>query len=75
MGLDPAPQMANRHIHKYEFDFQQKIPKSDYVVAKSLNHTFRLIDDMSPLNDMGNFDKYKSKIHPNYLELNKECRS
>ena len=21
---------------------------------------------------MGNFDKYKSKIHPNYLELNKE---
>ena len=23
MGLDPAPQMANAHLHKYEFDFQQ----------------------------------------------------
>ena len=24
MGLDPAPQMANCHLHIYEFDFQKK---------------------------------------------------
>ena len=72
MGLDPAPQMANGHLHKYEFDFQQKMAKSNYAVAKSLNHTFRFIDDISPLNDKGNFDKYKSQIYPSDLELNKE---
>ena len=72
MGLDPAPQMANAHLHKYEFDFQQKMAKSNYAVAKSLNHTFRYIDDISPLNDKGNFDKYRSQIYPSDLELNKE---
>ena len=55
MGLDPAPQMANAHLHKYEFDFQQKISKTKYYVAKYLNHTFRYIDDISHLNDKGNF--------------------
>ena len=72
MGLDPAPQMANGHLYKYEFDFQQKMAKSNYAVAKSLNHTFRFIDDISPLNDKGNFDKYKSQIYPSDLELNRE---
>ena len=72
MGLDPAPQMANGHLHKYEFDFQQKMAKSNYAVAKSLNHTFRFIDDISPLNDKGNFYKYKSQIYPSDLELNRE---
>ncbi len=72
MGLDPAPQMANAHLHKYEFDFQQKMSKSNYSVARSLNHTFRYIDDISPLNDNGNFEKYKSQIYPDDLELNRE---
>ena len=54
MGLDPAPQMANGHLHKYEFDFQQKMAKSNYAVAKSLNHTFKFIDDSSPLDVKGN---------------------
>ena len=72
MGLDPAPQMANRHLHKYEFDYQQKMAKSNYAIAKSLNHTFRFIDDITPLNDKGNFDKYRSQIYPSYLELNRE---
>ena len=72
MGLDPAPQMANAHLHKYEFDFQQKMSKRNYSVARSLNHTFRYIDDISPLNDNGNFEKYKSQIYPDDLELNRE---
>ena len=40
--LDPAPQMSNGYLHKYEFDFKQKIAKSNYTVAKSLNQTLRL---------------------------------
>ena len=39
MGLDPALQMANGHFHKYKIDFQQKMAKSNYAVAKHLNHT------------------------------------
>ena len=46
--------------------------KSNYSVARSLNHTFRYIDDISPLNDNGNFEKYKSQIYPDDLELNRE---
>merc|ERR1712082_215626 len=72
MGLDPAPRMANAHIHKYEFDIQQKMSKSNYSVARSLNHTFRYIDDISPLNDNGIFEKYKPQIYPDDLELNRE---
>ena len=71
-GLDPAPHIANGHLHKYECDLQQKMAKSNYAVAKSLNNIFRFIDDISPLNDKGNFDKYKSQIYPSDLELNKE---
>ena len=72
MGLDPAPQMANGHLHKYEFDFQHYMAKSNNALAKSVNHTYSFIDDISPLNDDGNFDKYKSQIYPCDLELNKE---
>ena len=41
---------------------------SKYAVAKSLNHTFRFIDDISPLNCKGKFAKYKSEISPIDLE-------
>ena len=46
--------------------------KSNYGVAKSLNHTFRFIDAISPINDKENFEKYNSQIYPSDLELNKE---
>ena len=35
MGIDPAPQMANGHLQKYEFDFQQKMCKTNYSVTRS----------------------------------------
>ena len=72
MGVDPAPQFANGHLHFYEFKFQKEHLYTNYAVAKSLNHTFRYIDDISPLNDNGVFEKYKSKIYPADLELNRE---
>ena len=72
MGTDPGPFMANAHLYKYEFDFQTNMRKNNYKVARSLNNTFRYIDDISPINDKGNFIKYKSEIYPKELELSKE---
>ena len=64
--------MANGTLHKEEFTFQEQMTKTNYQVAKSLNHTFRYIDDITPLNDKGNFEKYFSQIYPPELELNRE---
>ena len=72
MGIDPAPFMANGHLYKFEFDFQEKMTKTNYAVARSLNHTHRYIDDISPLNDKGNFEKYKEQIYPPELILLKQ---
>ena len=46
--------------------------ESDGSTAKLRSKSYRFIDDISPLNDKGNFDKYKSQIYPSDLELNKE---
>ena len=72
MGTDPGPFMANAHLHKYEFFFQEKNRKVDYGVAKSLNYTFRYIDDVTPINDKGNFCRYMNDIYPPDLVLSKE---
>ena len=72
MGLAPAPQMANGTLQKEEYSFQEHMTRTNYSVAKSLNHTFRYIDDITPLNDKGNFEKYFTQIYPPELELNRE---
>ena len=72
MGLDPALKIANGHLHNYKFDFHEKMAKSNYTVAKSLNYTFRFIVDITPLYNKENFDKNKSQIYPRHLELIKE---
>ena len=72
MGIDPAPFMANGHLYKFEFDFQEEMTKKNYAVARSLNHTHRYIDDISPLNDKGNFEKYRENIYPQELVLLKK---
>ena len=72
MGTDPGPFMANAHLYKYEFEFQDLNRKTNYKLAKSLNYTFRYIDDVTPINDLGNFSKHINKIYPNDLILTKE---
>lgn len=72
MGTDPAPYMANAHLYFYEFKFQELQTKQNYSLAKSLNNTFRYIDDVTPLNDKGNFSKYYKDIYPSDLLLSKE---
>ena len=46
--------------------------KSNYLIDKSLSHTFRYIDDISPLNYNGVFERYRFQIYPSELELNRE---
>lgn len=72
MGTDPGPFMANAYLHKYEFDFQERNRKCDYGVARSLNRTYRYIDDVSPINDGGIFSKFMNDIYPSDLVLTKE---
>ena len=72
MGTDPGPFMANAHLHKYEFSFQELKRKTDYKTAKSLNNTFRYIDDVTPINDNGIFSQYMNEIYPTDLILTKE---
>ena len=72
MGTDPAPFYANADLYYCEFKFQEKYTRTNYKVAKSLNHTFRYIDDISPFNDKGNFKRYIPEIYRPELELNKE---
>ena len=72
MGTDPAPYMANAHLYFYEFKFQELQTKQNYSLAKSLNNTCRYIDDVTPLNDKGNFSRFKKDIYPPDLLLIKE---
>ena len=72
MGTDPGPYMANAHLHFYEFSFQELNRKKNYSIARSLNYTFRYIDDVTPINDGGNFWKHIDKIYPADLVLTKE---
>ena len=72
MGTDPGPFMANAHLHKFEFQFQEHNRKNNFGLAKSLNRTFRYIDDVTPINDNGNFSKYLTEIYPPDLILTKE---
>ena len=64
--------MVNAHLYKYEFEFQDLNRKTNYKLAKSLNYTFRYIDDVSPINDLGNFSKHIKDIYPSDLILTKE---
>ena len=72
MGTDPAPYMANGHLYKYEFAFQDKNRKTNYKLAKSLNYTYRYIDDVTPINDSRTFFENIDRIYPNDLILTKE---
>ena len=44
----------------------------NFSVAKAISHTFRYIDDITPLNDKCLFESYRYQIYPEELELNRE---
>ena len=72
MGVDPGPFIANLTLWYYENKYLDKLYKVDYYRAKRINHTFRLIDDITTINSDGIFQEHVCNIYPDSLILNKE---
>ena len=72
MGLDPAPFLANLFLAFYEIHFIDGLRKTDYSRAKKFLNTYRFIDDLSPLNDHGEFERSIAEIYPPELACKKE---
>ena len=72
MGSDPAPFFANLFLYHYEDKWIRKLKKSDLIRARKFANTFRFIDDLTTLNDWGEFEQHFREIYPPELELKKE---
>lgn len=72
MGSDPAPFFANLFLYYYESKWLKKIQKRDIRRARRFANTFRFIDDLSALNDGGEFERCFKEIYPIELELGRE---
>ena len=72
MGSDPAPFFANLFLYYYENTWLRKIQKTDIARARRFANTFRFIDDLSILNDGGEFSRSYIEIYPPELELGRQ---
>ena len=72
MGSDPAPFFANLFLYYYESKWMNLIKKNDLIRARKLCNMFRFIDDLSAINDGGEFERNFKDIYPRELELGKE---
>ena len=75
MGTDPGPDFANLFLHFYEFNFLERNSKTQYMICKRLNYSFRYIDDIASLNSEGTFENAYMDIYPEELILTKENQS
>jgi hypothetical protein len=69
MGTDCAPQLANLFLHSLEHKFIMKNIKRKSQIIRSLNLTFRYIDDLTVINGSDIMDNVKKEIYPPYLNL------
>ena len=72
MGGDPAPFWANLFLFHYESKWLLEMKKSNNILARKFNNTFRFIDDLNALNDGAEFEKHHLEIYPRELILKKE---
>ena len=72
MGSDPAPFFANLFLYFYESKWMESLKKNDLIRARKLCNVFRFIDDLSAINDGGEFEKNYKEIYPVELELGRE---
>ena len=72
MGSDPAPFFANLFLYYYEHRFIKELKKTDLSRARKFGNLSRYIDDLSAINDDGEFEKCAAEIYPPELELKKE---
>ena len=72
MGTNSAPHMANIYLLVYEYEYIQKLVRTNKLVeVKSLQHVFRFQDDLIVLNDNGYFDIIFQDIYPIEMVLKK----
>ena len=71
MGTDSAPKLANAFLFYYEYNFMIKNKYAKYNICRSLNYVCRFQDDITVINDNGNFEKSYKEIYPASLELQK----
>ena len=72
MGIDPAPFWANLYLYTYEKDFISEKTVEDKVRARHFHSCKRFIDDLTAINDGGEFGRSISEIYPDELELKAE---
>ena len=71
MGTSWSPFLANLYIYALEFDFLDKLTKSNIHEARKFRHMFRYIDDLLCLNNDKLLSKYIHDIYPEGLILNR----
>ena len=72
MGSDPAPFFANLFLYYFEHNWMNQIKKNDLIRARKMCYLFRFIDDLSAINDGGDFENNFKDIYPEELQLGKE---
>ena len=71
MGTSCSPFLANLYLYALEFDFLDKLTKSNIHEARKFRHMFRYIDDLLCLNNDKLLSKYIHEIYPKELILNR----
>jgi hypothetical protein len=71
MGTDAGPIIANMVLLKYEMDYILKMNLGRYDHCLKLAETYRLIDDITVINDDGKFDEAYEDIYPGFLQIKK----
>ena len=69
MESDPAPFFANLFLAHKEANWVKTQRKLGTINFRIINSSFRLIDDLLPLNDGSTFEKHYKDIYPTGLEL------
>ena len=72
IGVDCAPPIANLTLFRYEYNYISSLYRSDYKRAYKLRGCFRLMDDITSINDDGVFQSDIPLIYPSSLTLKKE---
>ena len=71
-GTDDGPEIANLHLHQSEYEFLDKLKKSNIYKARQLNYSYRFLDDISSMNAYDKILEYAVEIYGNTIQLNKE---
>ena len=72
MGTDCAPFLANLYLYALEYNYLEKLTKTNITEARKFNFTSRYIDDVFLLNNDCVFENNRHNIYPECLVTNKE---